>query len=155
MYRIKFCNIAIKKRSWCHRDPVMKSTTIPHGCFADVPSTFKADVWQHFSWTISRNDNGEKETNAKLFANTAGRWSATIRERHQTWEAIWHITAQKSSSHNNKLQWGKSFNQAKGHLEPHFPKTVWELKKQQDALVNTQLKTSGCLLCSTTRDLGG
>lgn len=51
---------------------------------ADAPSTFRTDMRQHFSFQISGTD-GEKDTDKqKQFANTAGRWSATLQETHQT-----------------------------------------------------------------------
>lgn len=52
---------------------------------ADAPSTFRADMRQHFSFQISSTDRGEKDTDKqKQFANTAGRWSTTLQETHQT-----------------------------------------------------------------------
>ncbi|KAK1882049.1 Zinc finger BED domain containing protein 1 [Dissostichus eleginoides] len=31
----------------------------------DAPSTFKAVVWQHFGFPVSRNDKGEKQTDKR------------------------------------------------------------------------------------------
>lgn len=62
----------------------------------------------------------KKLTNAKLFANAARRWSATIQEIHQTWEfGIWqNLPPRKASITTASYSEEKASARTKFHFPP-------------------------------------
>lgn len=62
----------------------------------DVLSSFRADVWQQFSFPMSSNNSDKKENCQEHKANTDGQREAPLWEIHGTSGAIWLTTTQKS-----------------------------------------------------------